>query len=90
MEPGSSPKTSVMEALTEIALNMRWSWNHAADELWSQLDLELWELTRNPWAMLQTVSREKLQTLSSDVQLTGPLDSLRHFLIPLQLSTVTF
>ncbi len=66
MEPEFTPKTSVMEALTEIALNMRWSWNHAADQLWSQLDPELWELTRNPWAMLQTVSQEKLMKLTSD------------------------
>jgi starch phosphorylase len=47
---------------------MRWSWNHAADDLWSQLDPELWELTRNPWVMLQTVSREKLKVLTSDAQ----------------------
>jgi len=48
MKSERSPDKSVMETLTEIALNMRWSWNHAADELWSQLDPELWELTRNP------------------------------------------
>lgn len=24
-------------ALAELALNIRWSWNHAADELWQQL-----------------------------------------------------
>ncbi len=42
MKPDRSPNASVMEALIEIALNLRWSWNHAADELWSQLDPELW------------------------------------------------
>ena len=60
MQLESSPDPSVMKALTEIALNLRWSWNHAADELWSQLDPELWDLTQNPWVMLQTVSRERL------------------------------
>jgi hypothetical protein len=33
MQPESSETPSVMDALTEIALNLRWSWNHAADEL---------------------------------------------------------
>lgn len=66
MEPDPSPNDSVMEALTEIALNLRWSWNHAADELWSHLDPELWELTRNPWVMLQTVSSDRLNTLVVD------------------------
>jgi starch phosphorylase len=65
-----------MKALTEIALNLRWSWNHAADELWSQLDPELWELTRNPWAMLQTVSQEKLKSLASDNQFRKRLDDV--------------
>ena len=50
-----------VESLAELALNMRWSWNHAADELWQQLDPALWELTHNPWIVLQTVSRDELE-----------------------------
>jgi starch phosphorylase len=71
-----SPRNSVIDALTEIALNMRWSWNHAADDLWNQIDPELWELTRNPWAMLQTVSRERLQALAVDPQFRKKLDEV--------------
>ena len=26
------------DALAELALDLRWSWNHAADEVWQQLD----------------------------------------------------
>lgn len=48
-------------ALAELALNIRWSWNHAADELWQQLDPVLWERTQNPWIILQTVSRNQLE-----------------------------
>ncbi len=66
MEPDAGPKLSAMEALQDIALNLRWSWNHAADDLWAQLDPELWEQTRNPWVMLQTVSRERLNQVISD------------------------
>jgi glycogen phosphorylase len=56
----------VSDALTDLALDLRWSFNHSADQLWTQLDPELWEQTHNPWVLLQTVSREKLKTVSSD------------------------
>ncbi len=47
--------------LAELALDIRWSWNHSADELWKQLDPALWELTHNPWLVLQTISRDRLE-----------------------------
>ena len=50
-----------LDSLAELALDMRWSWNHCADEVWRQLDPSLWELTQNPWAVLQTVSRDPLE-----------------------------
>jgi hypothetical protein len=31
------------DSLAELALDMRWSWNHATDEVWRQLDPTLWE-----------------------------------------------
>jgi glycogen phosphorylase len=46
------------DSLAELALDMRWSWNHATDKVWRQLDPALWELTQNPWVVLQTVSRD--------------------------------
>ncbi|MGC1646675.1 MAG: alpha-glucan family phosphorylase [Candidatus Sulfotelmatobacter sp.] len=58
--------TPISNALTDLALDLRWSFNHSADQLWEQLDPELWELTHNPWVLLQTVSREKLQSVTSD------------------------
>jgi starch phosphorylase len=54
------------DALAELALDMRWSWNHAADEVWLQLDPALWELTHNPWGILQSVSRDRIKRLSAD------------------------
>src|SRR5882762_9792014 len=64
------------DALTELALNLRWTWNHAADELWGRLDPELWELTQNPWVVLQTVSQEKLQAVSADPAFRKRLDEV--------------
>jgi starch phosphorylase len=49
--------------LTELALDLRWSWHHGTDELWSQLDPELWVLTHNPWVVLQTASPRRIREL---------------------------
>jgi starch phosphorylase len=52
-----------MDELVELALNLHWSWNHASDEIWESLDAELWQSTQNPWVILRTVSRVKIQSL---------------------------
>jgi len=48
------------EVLAELALDVRWSWNHGADHIWKQLDNDSWELTRSPWLVLQSVARERI------------------------------
>src|SRR5580658_7143480 len=48
------------DSLAELALDMRWSWSHATAEVWRELEPTLWELTQNPWVVLQTVSRDHL------------------------------
>src|SRR6185295_8599012 len=63
-------------SLAELALNLRWAWNHGADSVWQQLDATLWDMTRNPWAVLQTVSREKLQRLLTTPAFRQELDAL--------------
>ncbi|MEP6918394.1 MAG: DUF3417 domain-containing protein, partial [Acidobacteriota bacterium] len=64
------------DSLAELALDMRWSWNHAADCLWRQLDPTLWELTHNPWSVLQTVSRDRIEQLSADPAFRQSVDEL--------------
>jgi starch phosphorylase len=64
------------DSLAELALDMRSSWNHAADPVWRQLDPELWALTQNPWVVLQTVSREKLQGVLNEPAFRKNLDEL--------------
>src|SRR3989454_4441615 len=51
------------DALAELALNLRWTWNHKADELWGRIDPDLWELTQNPWVVLQTASQARLRAV---------------------------
>ena len=64
------------DSLAELAFDLRWSWNHATDEIWRQLDSALWELTQNPWAVLQTVSKDKLQRVLADPAFRKNIDDL--------------
>jgi starch phosphorylase len=64
------------DSLAELALDMRWSWNHATDEVWRQLDPELWEITHNPWVVLQTVSRDQIERVLADPVFRKNVDGL--------------
>ena len=64
------------DALCELALDMRSSWNHATDQVWRQLDPVLWELTHNPWGILQTVSRDRIQRVLGDPVFRKSVDEL--------------
>jgi starch phosphorylase len=59
-------EADISDALQELALDLRWSFNRSADKLWERLDPELWDLTHNPWIVLQTVSRERLKSVTTD------------------------
>jgi starch phosphorylase len=65
-----------MDALTELAMDLRWSWNHCSDELWRQLDPEIWSLTHHPNVVLQTVARERLARALADPSFCQLLDRL--------------
>jgi glycogen phosphorylase len=54
------------DSLAELALDMRWSWNHATDGVWRTLDPILWELTQNPWVVLETVSPDQIKSALAD------------------------
>ena len=64
------------DSLVELALDMHWTWNHATDEVWRQLDPVLWNLTRHPCDVLQTVSREKLRSALADPVFREKIDAL--------------
>ena len=64
------------DRLSELALDMRSAWNHGADDLWRQLDSALWDLTQNPWVVLQTVSREKLEKILAEPVFRKRVDEL--------------
>ncbi|MGA2964350.1 MAG: DUF3417 domain-containing protein, partial [Candidatus Korobacteraceae bacterium] len=64
------------DSLAELALDMRWSWNHATDEVWRTLDPKLWESTHNPWVVLQTASRDHIEHVLADPVFRKNVDGL--------------
>jgi starch phosphorylase len=65
-----------LEALGELALDLRWTWSHEADALWEQVDAEAWSRTRNPWIILQDISAERLRALAADRSFVAELERL--------------
>jgi len=65
-----------VNSLVELALDLRWSWNHRSDAVWRQLDASLWDLTQNPWIVLQTVSRDRLARVLSEPDFRKNVDAL--------------
>jgi len=64
------------DSLSDLALNVRWSWNHATDEIWRELDPKLWEITNNPWVVLQTASRDKIEQVLANPDFRKSIDEL--------------
>ena len=78
MNPVNTKKDAEESAdpIVELALDLRWTWNHSTDELWRELDPELWEATQNPWLVLQAVSRDRLHQLLADQEFRAHVDAL--------------
>lgn len=63
-------------ALETLALDLSWTWSHCADKVWRQLDRDLWDLTHNPWVVLQTVSCERLVNALADTSFRQTVEEL--------------
>jgi starch phosphorylase len=63
-------------SLVDLALDLHWTWSHATDEVWRQLDPVLWNLTHHPCDVLQTVPREKLLSALADPAFRKKIDDL--------------
>lgn len=55
-----------LEPLAELALDVRWTWDHTSDKLWTMLDPDIWGQTRNPRSVLQYASHERLEQAAHD------------------------
>jgi glycogen phosphorylase len=67
---------AALPLLEQLALDLRWSWSHGSDELWRQLEPQLWERTHNPRAVLQAVSRQHLERMLADPVFRGRVTEL--------------
>ncbi len=62
--------------LTDLVLDLRWTWSHRADALWRQIDADTWDSTRNPWIILQNASTSRLKELAADAGFVAELHRL--------------
>ena len=69
------PLPEELEGLLDLALDLRWTWSHATDRFWQQLDPEAWEKTQNPYLILQNVSSSRLQAAAADPRLREELQA---------------
>lgn len=65
-----------MAGLAELSLDLRWTWSHAADRLWREIDPAVWARTENPWLMLLSVSLQRLEQLAGDPDFRAELERL--------------
>ena len=62
----AEPYPELPENLAELALDLRNCWDHTTHSVWSKIDPELWALTHNPWLVLQTASRTRIEELNAE------------------------
>jgi starch phosphorylase len=68
MNPLEEKMPEKIKRLPELAYNLWWSWSPDARGLFRRLDLTLWRSTQhNPVAMLQEISKERLDEVAKDV-----------------------
>lgn len=67
------PMPPGLEGLTELALDLRWTWSHFSDRLWERLDPVAWERTGNPYFILQNVSQRQLEDAAQDPTLINDM-----------------
>ena len=62
-------------ALGPLALDLHWTWNHAADDLWERIEGAIWRQAGNPLFVLQNASLHRLEMLAQDVAFRRDLEA---------------
>ena len=76
-----------IEALREIAHNLRWCWCHDSIELFRRLDQKLWEQCgHNPVRLLGTIEQERLEAAANDDAFLAHLRRVQDGLLDSYLS----
>lgn len=66
-----------LQALAELAGNLRWSWHPETQELFASIDPTLWEASGDPVALLGEVSPARLAELAGDEVFVARLSAAR-------------
>jgi len=82
-----------LEPLRDIVMNLWWTWNTDAVELFSRIDDARWESTsHNPVRLLQTLPREDLERLANDQEFLAHLsrvsDAFRSYMARPPITTI--
>ncbi|HOU70656.1 MAG TPA: DUF3417 domain-containing protein, partial [Methanothrix sp.] len=64
-----------LEGLADLALDLRWTVRQTTDRIWEMLDAEAWEKTKNPYLILQNVTRARLEEAAADENLKKEIAS---------------
>jgi len=68
-----------LQALEDLAMNLRWSWDERTRDLFRWVDPDAWDATvHDPVRLLGVVSRERLETLAADPGFKGFLAEVRE------------
>ena len=59
-----------------MAMDVSCSWSGTTESIWRELNPDLWERTHNSWAVLQTVSGERLRSVISGPEFRRTLEEL--------------
>ncbi len=68
--------TDGFEALKELALDLRWSWDHGTDEIWREIAPALWERTRHPYSVLLAAPQEEIERRWADAAFRVKVNAL--------------
>ncbi|MEW5947590.1 MAG: alpha-glucan family phosphorylase, partial [bacterium] len=64
-----------LNALMELAYNLRWCWDHNTIDLFRRLDRDLWEeVNQNPVKLLGTIKQERLAEVASDESILNHME----------------
>ncbi|RMF83370.1 MAG: alpha-glucan family phosphorylase, partial [Nitrospinota bacterium] len=70
-----------LERLRDLALNLRWTWDHGTIELFRRLDRDLWETSgHNPLFMLGNIDQEQLRNAATDEGFLSHLEGISRAL----------
>ena len=59
--------TTPLQSIVRLAMNLRWVWNHASDEVWEALSPDVWHQTHNPVLVIQNTPRSRLDELGRNL-----------------------